>query len=71
MAKKKLKEFMKASDIKGVWSFMVWLISTKEFLKFVIIALIALLIIFFSQSIKCQNKYFRYDPVIKKIEIER
>ena len=71
----KLKDYKEASNIKGIWGFLAWLIKTKEFLKILIAILVVLLIIFSSQSFKCGSSksgfWFEYDPVVKKIEIQK
>jgi hypothetical protein len=38
-----LKEHKQASNITGVWSFLVWFIKTKEF-KWVLLAVVIILI---------------------------
>jgi hypothetical protein len=43
MSKMKFREFMKASEVKGLWSFLTWFIQTREFNK-ILIALVIILI---------------------------
>lgn len=43
MSKMKFREFMKMSDVNGVWSFLMWFIQTREFNK-ILLALVIILI---------------------------
>ena len=70
-SKTKIKDFYKLSDIKNPWQFLVWLISTKEFLRVITLALIALVLLLVSQSFKYNKKDgVSYDPAVKDVEIK-
>ena len=70
-SKTKIKDFYKLSDIKNPWQFLVWLISTKEFLRVITFALIALVLLLISQSFKYNKKDgVSYDPAVKDVEIK-
>jgi len=43
MSKMKFREFVKMSDVNGVWSFLIWFIQTREFNKILIAAVIVLI----------------------------
>ena len=64
MAKQKLTEYV---QVNGKWSFF----RTREFLILVIVILIAAFITLITMSFKYKDGKFEFDPVIKKIEIQK
>ena len=69
--KTRIKDFYKMSEVKNPWQFLMWLIGTKEFLRFIAILLFAAVLLLISQSFKYNKKDgVSYDPVVEKVEIK-